>query len=514
MSQGHLIVTGSGKSGVTTFDIVIIGGGINGCGIARDAAGRGLRVMLAEKGDLAGGTSSASTKLIHGGLRYLEMYAFSMVRAALREREVLLQSAPHIIWPLRFVLPHHSGLRPRWLIRLGLFLYDHLGGRQILKGSRKIDLNLDPAGAPLQNKYSVGFSYSDCWVDDARLVVLNAVDAAKRGAEIFVSWEVIEAKRLNGLWWIKLRNTHSGEHTSVSARVLVNGAGPWVGEVLSKVVGISSRSRLRHVKGSHIVVGKLFDHDSAYIFQNDDGRIVFAIPYEDDFTLIGTTDTDYEGALDRLEISAQESAYLCRSVSAYFKVPISSRDVVWSYSGVRPLYFEEGNSAQATTRDFVIEREGKNGEAPLISIFGGKITSYRHLAEDVLSRLCDVFPDATNQWTGKSFLPGGDFPVGGSQSIVDELFKRSPALSAEVCKRLVRCYGTLSYEIFDGAVSSEDLGEHFGSGLYEREVEYLVTREWARTSDDILWRRTKLGLRLNKTQVERLSKWLEDFHAR
>lgn len=491
-----------------TYDLAVIGGGINGCGIARDAAGRGLSVVLAEKRDLASATSSASTKLIHGGLRYLESYAFGMVRDALNEREVLLRAAPHIIWPLRFVLPHHGGLRPAWFIRLGLFLYDHLGGRERLAGSRKIDLRADPAGGPLRNMFDVGFSYSDCWVDDARLVVLNAVDARARGADVRVRCEVTRARRVGGVWELSLRNMVGGQSSIVHARALVNAAGPWAADVAGHVAGLNSAGRLRHVKGSHIVVPKLFDHDSAYILQETDGRIVFAIPYEGDFTLIGTTDVDFSGDLDDVAISDDEVHYLCGTIERYFSKKVCSSDVVWSFAGVRPLYFEEGVSAQRTTRDSVIERLDDPSGAPVVNVFGGKLTSYRHLAEDVLGKLVRDFPNAGPAWTAGAPLPGGDFDVDGFDDLVCELAQCCPVLSVENCRRLVRCYGTVVMEIYTRAAKLDDLGQDFGAGLYEREVRHLVENEWARTADDIVWRRTKLGLKMDSHETERLAHWL------
>lgn len=488
------------------YDIAIIGGGVNGCGIARDAAGRGLKVLLAEKNDLASGTSSASTKLVHGGLRYLEHYEFSLVREALKEREVLLSMAPHIIWPLRFVLPHHSALRPAWLIRIGLFLYDHLGGRKILPGSRQIDLATSEAGKPLKDTFTRAFEYSDCWVDDARLVVLNALDARTRGASIFTRTEAVSATRTNGHWSIELKNLLSGERRSVKARALVNAAGPWVDDVLNSRIRNNGKPRIRLVKGSHIVVPKIFDHDRAYIFQNADRRIIFAIPYEGDYTLIGTTDVDYTGDPGAVAISDAEISYLCSSASAYFKKAIDTRDVVWTYSGVRPLLDEGGGSAQEATRDYVLELDTAGGEAPLLNVFGGKITTYRKLAEDALATLDQALRTGV-PWTAGSTLPGGDFPVNGAGALAREIEKTYPvgALTAE---RLTRTYGTRAKAILSGVKSVQDLGVDFGAGLSEREVRYLIANEWAQTADDILWRRTKLGLRLDAATKGRLVAWL------
>jgi glycerol-3-phosphate dehydrogenase len=486
------------------YDIAIIGGGVNGCGIARDAAGRGLSVLLAEQGDLAGGTSSASTKLIHGGLRYLEHYAFRLVRESLKEREVLLRMAPHIIRPLRFVLPHHRALRPALLIRLGLFLYDHLGGREILPASRNIVLARTPAGLPLKPGYARGFEYSDCWVDDARLVVLNAMDAARRGADIRVRTEVVSARRHEGHWLIECRNARSGASETLPARALINAAGPWIAEVTGRL-GANARAPLRLVKGSHIVVAKRFDHACAYIFQNADGRIVFAIPYEQDFTLIGTTDVDFSGDPANVAVSGQEINYLCHAASEYFIRPIEPADVVWSYAGVRPLYDEGDVSAHEASRDFVLEREG---EPPLLNIIGGKITTFRHLAEEALKKLGSSFPGMRAPWTRGSTLPGGDFSHDRRDRLAADLASTFPFIDAAVVRRLAATYGTMARGILSGAATLDDLGVHFGHGLYEREVEHLVRNEWATSADDILWRRTKLGLRLSDAQRGGLADWL------
>jgi glycerol-3-phosphate dehydrogenase len=490
-------------------DIAIIGGGINGCGIARDAAGRGLSVLLAEKGDLGGGTSSASTKLIHGGLRYLEHYAFRLVRESLREREVLLAMAPHIIRPLRLVLPHHGGLRPAWMIRLGLLLYDHLGGRRnVLPASGAVDLTQDPAGKPLQSDFTCGFAYFDCRVDDARLVVLNAMDAAARGADIRVRTEVVSARRADGRWLVELRDTASGQRETVEARVLVNATGAWVAETSAQRVKARPVAGVRLVKGSHIVVPRLFAHDSAYILQQPDRRIVFAIPYEEDFALIGTTDVDWAGDLDKVAITDAEVAYLCGAVNRYLAGTIAPSDVAWSFAGVRALHDDGRASAQETTRDFVLALDGKGGEAPLVSIVGGKITTYRRVAEETLRLIVPALPGAGPAWTHGAALPGGDFPVGDHDRLARELAAAVPALGAATAQRLVGTYGTMVRTMFAGATRAEDLGPHFGAGLYEREVLHLVNKEWARTADDILWRRTKLGLRLAQDEREHLEAWL------
>jgi glycerol-3-phosphate dehydrogenase len=491
-------------------DIVIIGGGIHGCGIARDAAGRGLSVLLAEKADLASGTSSASTKLVHGGLRYLEHLGFRLVREALRERDVLLSMAPHIIRPLRFVLPHRRGLRPAWLIRLGLLLYDHLGGRSsILPASNAVDLRRAPAGKPLKASFTRAFEYSDCWVDDARLVVLNARDAAARGAEIRVRTEVMSARRSKAAWRIDLRDAVSGQRETVEARVLVNATGAWVADIAARRIKTRPIGNVRLVKGSHIVVPRLFDHHSAYIFQHPDRRIVFAIPYEQAFTLIGTTDVDCTGDLDNVSISDEEVAYLCGAVNQYFATAIAPSDVVWSYSGVRSLHDDGRASAQDTTRDFVLKLDNERSEAPLLSIVGGKITTYRRVAEEALRLIVPALPrPAGPVWTRSAPLPGGDFACGDGDRLARELAAAVPCLDVANSERLIRAYGTMARTMLAGATRAEDLGICFGAGLYEREVRHLVDNEWAKTADDILWRRTKLGLHLTVHERRRLEDWL------
>lgn len=490
------------------YDLAIIGGGINGCGIARDAAGRGLSVFLCEKGDLGQGTSSASTKLIHGGLRYLEHYEFGLVREALKEREVLLNLAPHIIWPLRFVLPHHDKLRPRWLIRLGLFLYDHIGGRDILEATRVLDLHQSAAGNALQEHYRTGFEYSDCWVDDARLVVLNAMDAAERGAIIAVRTECVSARRVDRIWRLNLNDHRNNENYEIGSRVLVNAAGPWVSNVLSDRLGIESAGRIRLVKGSHIVVKRLYDHDHAYIFQNDDERVVFIIPFEQDFSLIGTTDEDFDGDPSECAISPSEIDYLCHSVNAYLREPISREQIVWSFSGVRPLYDDGTSTAQETTRDYVLDLRRPDDGAPLVNIFGGKITTFRRLAESVLEQFESDFPGMKARWTHRVTYAGGDFSLGDIDSLQDELQAEWPFLSVEQVARFVRTYGTRCRKFLAGATSAGDLGPDFGSGLTAKEIDYLQRSEWAITAEDILWRRTKLGLRLSDRQIAELKAYL------
>ena len=490
------------------YDLLIIGGGINGCGIARDAAGRGLRVGLAEMNDLASATSSASTKLFHGGLRYLEYYEFRLVREALIERETLLAAMPHISWPLRFVLPHHSGLRPRWLLRLGLFIYDHLGGRKILPATRSLNLKKDAAGTPLADRFTRGFEYSDCWIEDSRLVALNARDAALRGAEIRTRVRVESAQRHKGIWHVDLRDMATGNVSTIRARGIVNAGGPWVEDVLRGRMRQNTPDRIRLVRGSHIVTRRLFDHDRPYIFQQADGRIIFAIPYETDFTLIGTTDADHEGDASTAHCTDEERDYLCKAASEYFKSPVRADDVVWSYSGVRPLYDDGASSATAATRDYVLKVVEENGQAPLLNVFGGKITTYRRLAESALAKLAPFYPGMGKPWTARVPLPGGDFPVSGVDDQIAALRNTHAYLPPRHAKRLVRAYGTDAARMLKGAGSLEDMGLHFGHDLYECEVRWLMANEWARTAADVLWRRSKLGLRLTGDEATALDSWM------
>lgn len=492
------------------FDLAIIGGGINGCGIARDAVGRGWSVYVCEQNDLASGTSSWSTKLIHGGLRYLEHYEFRLVREALIEREILWSLAPHIIWPLRFVLPHHRGLRPQWLLRLGLFLYDHIGGRKLLPATRTLDLTRDAAGEPLKPGFTRGFEYSDCWVQDARLVVLNAMDAKARGATVETGTRFVSAERKADRWVLTVQSGDSAPK-QIQARTLVNAAGPWVAEVLSQRIRSNSEAKVRLVQGSHIVVRKLFDHDRCYIFQNADGRIIFAIPYEREFTLIGTTDQDYQGDPAKVAATPQEIAYLCAAASEYFKTPVQESDVVWTYSGVRPLYDDGASKAQEATRDYMLTLDAPGGAAPLLSVFGGKITTYRRLAEAVLDKLGPLLPEALKKpkgWTGGEALPGGDFPVTGFAALLADLQKSYPFLAPAHAWRLARTYGTRAQLLLGGADSAADLGRNFGADLTEREVLYLMKHEWARRAEDILWRRSKLGLHLSAAESAALDQYM------
>jgi len=492
------------------YDVFVVGGGINGAGIARDAVGRGFRVGLAEKDDLASGTSSASTKLIHGGLRYLEHYEFRLVREALIEREILWANAPHIVWPLRFVLPHHKGLRPAWMLRLGLFLYDHIGGRKRLPPTRTLDLASDPAGRPLKPGYRTAFEYSDCWVQDARLVVLNARDAAARGADIFTRTECTSLVRADGGWRIVLKDRRSGDIREVTARMIVNAAGPWVDRVLALATGINRVHNVRLVKGSHIVVKRLFDDPRCYIFQNADGRVIFAIPYEDDFTLIGTTDEDFDDNLDDFAISGEETAYLCAAVGDYFRKAVAPEDVVWTYSGVRPLYDDGASKAQEATRDYVLKTEGDARTGALLDIFGGKITTYRRLSEEAVEDIEAILGRRGPAWTKDAPLPGGDFPLDGFDIRVDALARAKPGLPRTLLHRLVRNYGTDAETILGSATALVDLGRCFGADLTEAEVRFLIDSEWAETADDILWRRSKLGLRLTPVETAALDSAVAD----
>ena len=506
------------------FDLLVIGGGVNGTGIARDAAGRGLKVALVEMNDLGSATSSASTKLFHGGLRYLEYLEIGLVREGLIERERLWSAMPHISWPMRFVLPYHKdmrfeggtptsrilsvvmpwmkGRRPGWLIRLGLFLYDHLGGRKNLPGTRTLDLTRDPVGAPLKDHLKKAFEYSDCWVEDARLVILNARDAEARGATILTRTKVTSAEQKDGLWVARLE----GETDQITARAVVNAAGPWVADVLNGALHRNSREGVRLVRGSHIVTRKLFDHDKPYFFQGADNRIVFAIPYEGDFTLIGTTDQDHADADEKPVCTPAEQQYLCNFVSQYFKEPVTVDDIVWTYSGVRPLYDDGASSATEATRDYVLSLDAGG---TLLNVFGGKITTHRHLSEAAMDKLKGVFPEMPGHWTAGVAMPGGDFPVSGVQALIDDLMQRYDFLDARWAKRLVRAYGTEAPEVLGDAKSRKDLGKDFGADLSAAEVRWMMAREYAQTADDVIWRRTKLGLRMTKAEVSALEKWMQ-----
>ena len=497
-------------------DVLVVGGGINGAGIARDLAGRGLSVVLCEKDDLAAHTSSSSTKLIHGGLRYLEHYEFALVRKALAEREVLLRSAPHIMWPLRFVMPHDPGMRPVWMVRIGLFLYDHLARREVLPGSRTVDLRAHPSGTPLKRHFRKGFVYSDGWVDDARLVVLNAVDAAERGATVLTRWACVDARRAPAEWQVQLRSS-AGATRELRARALVNAAGPWAAQFLAEHAHAPERKALRLVKGSHIVVRKLFAHDHAYIFQNPDRRIIFAIPYERDFTLIGTTDVEHHGAIGGARIDDAEIAYLCEQASRYFERAVHPGDVVWSYSGVRPLLDDESGDPSAVTRDYELELDTAGG-APLLTVWGGKITTFRKLAEEAADRLAAPLGTARGAWTQGAFLPGGDFrPLIGAARRPDEDFarllgalaQRHPKVDARLLQRLARAYGTRAETLLAGS----GLGAEVAPGLHEAELAHLRVHEWACSAEDVLWRRSKLGLHYGAAERDAVQAWCTEHWA-
>jgi glycerol-3-phosphate dehydrogenase len=515
-------------------DLFIIGGGINGCGIARDAAGRGLSVTLAEMNDLASATSSASTKLFHGGLRYLEYFEFRLVREALIEREVLLRAMPHISWPMRFVLPYHKdmrfdsetptsrllsfvmpwmkGRRPAWLIRLGLFLYDTLGGRKILPGTKTRDLTGTPEGAPLEDRFAKAYEYSDCWIEDSRLVVLNARDAQARGATILPRTQVLSAAREGDLWRIETRNSENGETQTHHARMLVNAGGPWVGDIIQTKIRLNSREGVRLVRGSHIVTRKLYDHDKCYFFQGTDGRIIFAIPYETDFTLIGTTDAEHADPSIKPVCTPEEQTYLLNFANQYFKETLTDKDVVWTYSGVRPLYDDGASSATAATRDYTLKVDAEGG-APVLNVFGGKITTYRRLAESALDKIAVQLPGIGAKWTAGVPLPGGDFPVDGFDHLVKKLRESYPFLDARWAHRLVRAYGTEAPDILGNAQTARDLGTDFGATLTEAEVIWLIRKEFAYSAEDVAWRRNKLGLRMTPDQISALDDWMLSHRA-
>ncbi len=489
-------------------DLLVVGGGINGAGIARDAAGRGLSVVLCEKDDLAQGTSSRSGKYIHGGLRYLEYYEFRLVREALTEREVLLKAAPHIIWPMRIVLPHSAEQRPAWLVRLGLFLYDHLGKRNRLPGCRSVDLVRDPAGQAIQPRFTRGFEYSDCWVDDARLVILNAIDAAARGAQILTHTPVVSARRHDGHWDIEVGSA-SGGRRRLRARVLVNAAGPWVEDVLNRVSGVNSRRRIRLVKGSHIVVPKFWAGPHAYLLQHTDRRVIFVNPYEEDLCLIGTTDIPYEGTPDDAAIDEHEIDYLLAAVNRYTRRQLVRGDIRHFYSGVRPLYDDKAANPSAVTRDYVFDIDASPGAAPLLSVFGGKLTTYRKLAEHSLDKLAPYLAKLPPTWTAKAALPGGDLPGGDFELYVTELARSRPWLPPALVRHYARLYGTRADHLLDGAKSMEALGENLGGLVYERELDYLVEHEWAKGAEDVLERRTKHGLHLDEIEKARVADWMK-----
>ncbi|MCQ0987888.1 glycerol-3-phosphate dehydrogenase [Jiella marina] len=495
-----------------TVDLLVIGGGVNGAGIARDAVGRGLSVVLCEKDDLAEGTSSRSGKLVHGGLRYLEYYEFRLVREALSEREVLLKAAPHIIWPMRFVLPHSPEQRPAWLVRLGLFLYDHLGGRKRLPPTRGLDLRTAPEGAPIKDRFTKGFEYSDCWVDDARLVILNALDAAERGATVLTRTSAISARREDGLWQAELKRS-DGQTLTVQARGIVNAAGPWVDKVITSVTRANSARRIRLVKGSHIVTPKFWEGSQAYLFQNTDKRVIFVNPYQGDKALIGTTDIAYEGDAGDVAIEEKEIDYLLDAVNRYVKVPLTRADVLHSFSGVRPLLEDDADNPSAVTRDYVFDIDAVDGMLPLMSVFGGKITTYRELAERGLAQLQPFFPQMTGDWTHEVPLPGGDMPDADFESFEAGLRARHPWLPRPLSRHYARLYGTRTEDLIGSATSVAGLGRLFGGQLYGREIDFLIETEWAETAEDILERRTKHGLVLSLQQKQDVASYVAERHA-
>ncbi|WP_062017502.1 glycerol-3-phosphate dehydrogenase [Aureimonas sp. AU4] len=499
-------------SQATMVDLVVVGGGINGAGIARDAAGRGLSVILCEKDDLAEGTSSRSGKLVHGGLRYLEYYEFRLVREALIEREVLLRNASHIIWPMRFVLPHSPDDRPAWLVRLGLFLYDHLGGRKRLPGTRTLDLRRDPEGAPILDKYTKGFEYSDCWVDDARLVVLNAVDAARHGAEVLTRTACTSLRRDGDAWAVEFTDRATGERRQVRARCIVNAAGPWVNDIVGRVAGRNSRRNVRLVKGSHIIVPKFWEGDHAYLVQNNDKRVIFINPYQGDKALIGTTDIAYEGRPEEVKADEGEISYLLNAVNRYFKEKLRREDVLETFSGVRPLFDDGQGNPSAVTRDYSFDLDEAEG-APMLNIYGGKITTFRELSEHAIERVAKFFPQMKPAWTGNSPLPGGDIENADFIQFAEDMREAYPWMPRSLVYRLGRLYGTIARDIIGPATSMDGLGRDFGGGLTESEARYLVAREWALTAEDVLYRRTKQALQMTADERAEFTRWFDDHVA-
>lgn len=491
------------------LDLFVIGGGINGAGIARDAAGRGLSVALCEKDDLAQGTSSRSGKLIHGGLRYLEYYEFRLVREALIEREVLLNSASHIIWPMRFVLPHSKEDRPAWLVRLGLFLYDHLGGRKCLPSTRTLDLLRDPEGMPIKDQYTKGFEYSDCWVDDSRLVILNALDAAQKGAKVLTRTRCLSAKRQEDHWLIQTENTFTKELHSFKAKVLVNAAGPWVRNIVDDVANSQSSRNIQLVKGSHIIVPKFWEGQQAYLVQNHDKRVIFINPYEDNKALVGTTDIPYKGRVEDVAPEESEIEYLLAAVNRYFKESLRRSDVITSFSGVRPLFDDGKGNPSAVTRDYVFDLDESNG-VPLLNVFGGKLTTFRKLSEHAIQKIEKFFPNIGGNWTRGAFLPGGDIRNADFQSFMQDSKAVYSWMPRSLLTHYGRHYGSLIEKIVGSATSVEGLGLHFGSNLYEAEVRYLIENEWAMTPEDVLTRRTKEGLRMDDSQKAFFSDWFSE----
>lgn len=511
-SQGTAPAGNSSYIISNTYDVMVIGGGINGCGIAADAARRGLKVMLCEKGDLGSATSSASSKLVHGGLRYLEHYEFRLVKEALAEREVLLRVAPHLVRPMRFTLPHQPHLRPGWMIRCGLFLYDHLASRETLPGSKSHRFD---ASGPLNPGIKKGYSYSDCWVDDARLVIANAQAARNHGARIERDTLCVKARRLvdQSLWAVETENTLTGQRNTVYAKALVNASGPWAAKIFDDTLDMPSPHNVRLIKGSHIVVPRIVDQEGAFILQNSDGRIVFVLPYEENFSLIGTTDKEYQGNPNNAQIDEDEIQYLLDVVNCHFIHQVERRDIVHTYSGVRPLLDDESSDPSAITRDYTLELQGNAQQAPLLSIFGGKITTYRKLAEAAVEKLRDYFPQMPGSDTRQHALPGATDEISTRSAIQECLSALYPKLPQPLIERYSRSYGLLAIRFLGASQTVEELGECFGDTLYQKEVSYLMEEEWARTTDDILWRRSKLGLRLEAEQVERLTQWMAEHTA-
>lgn len=517
------------KTNEAPLDLFVIGGGVNGAGIARDASGRGYTVALAEMNDFASATSSSSTKLFHGGLRYLEFFKVRLVREALIEREVLLKAMPHISWPMRFVLPVYSemrfendtptsrllarlmpwlkGSRPTWLIRLGLFLYDNLGGRKILAGTSSVDLTTAPEGECLESKYQRAYEYSDCWVEDSRLTLLNVKDAEQKGATILARTKVDSAIPVDGIWEIRTTDA-SGKKDVHYAKMIVNAAGPWAGDIIHNTIKLETKEGVRLVRGSHIVTKKLYEHDKSYFFQGTDGRIMFAIPYEEDYTLIGTTDAAHSDTSVKPECSDEEADYMVDFVNNYFKQDITRDDIVWSYSGVRPLYDDGASSATAATRDYVL-KVNKTIGPPTLNIFGGKITTYRKLAESALEKIDDELGRNTSNWTAGAALPGGDVAVDGIPALQEALKTQLPFVSDFTIRRLIRQYGTQAMGIFEDVKSVEDMGQDFGQGIYSREIDWAVDNEWVFCAEDFLWRRSKMGIRFEEGSHEVLDSYIQ-----
>lgn len=493
---------------IEPVDLFVIGGGVNGAGVARDAAGRGLSVVLCEKDDLAEGTSSRSGKLVHGGLRYLEYYEFRLVREALIEREVLLRSASHIIWPMRFVLPHSPTDRPAWLVRLGLFLYDHLGGRKLLPGSRSLNLHRDAEGAPIVNQYKRGFVYSDCWVDDSRLVILNALDAAERGAQVLTRTACTGLQRKGNTWRAEVTDQRTGATRIIHAKAVINASGPWVNDIIARVAGTSSRRKVRLVKGSHIIVPKFWEGEHAYLVQNSDKRVIFINPYEGNKALIGTTDIPYEGAPENVTADESEIDYLIAAVNRYFKEKLRREDVLQTFSGVRPLFDDGQGNPSAVTRDYTFDIDATDG-LPLLNVFGGKITTFRRLSEEALDKIASYFPHMSRPWTANAPLPGGEFPGADFISFVESLRTAYPWMNRSLIQHYARLYGTRTQEVMGQANTMADLGRHFGGELYEAEVRYLINKEWVLDADDILKRRTKHGLHLDEEQQLAFVRWFD-----